>query len=174
MSWSKRIRIVFDRKVYNVTSALKDYFRLIETIYGTYVYPINVTYGANDHEIYLEFADFYRSVQPLTLEYLGGTSFGGKDFAMESFVITPTILNCNPNDASEYLAVSGISVLGEIGLAFDGKAYAGDEHLQLGSVTVSGTNVLLQFYKRYSGDEHLQVSTVAVSGQYCDINGIPL
>ena len=147
MSWSKRIRIVFDRKVYNVTPTLKDYFRLIETTYGTYIYPINVTYGANDHEIYLEFNDFYRALQPLTLEYLGGTTFGGKDFEMDAFTLTPIILNCNPSDANEYLALSNIEIDGVIAVGFDGKLYS-NEYLQLGSATAAG--------------------------QYCDINGIPL
>lgn len=174
MSWGKRIRIAFDGKVYNVTSALKDSFRLIETTYGTYIYPINVTYGANDHEIYLEFSDFYRAVQPLTLEYLSGTTFGGKDFVMEAFTITPTILNCNPNDASEYLSVSDITVTGEIKVAFDGKLYSETGCLAVGSINIAGTNVKLEFYQRYAETGYLAINSISVSGQYCDINGVPL
>ena len=172
MDWGKRIRIAFDRKVYNVTSALKDYFRLIETTYGTYIYPTNVTYGSNDHEIYLEFADFYRAVQPFALEYLGGTTFGGKDFEMDAFTITPTITNVNPSDADEYLSVSDISIEGAIVVSFDGILHE-NEYLQVGSIIVSGTNVLLTFYKRYT-TEYLQVASISVAGQYCDINGTPL
>lgn len=174
MSWGKRIRIVFDRKVYNVTSSLKDYFRLIETTYETYIYPLNVAYGANDHEIYLEFDDFYRAVQPLMLEYLGGTSFGGKDFVMDPFTISPTILNCNPSEENEYLVVSDISVFGEIKEAFDGKLYGDVGYLQVGSISVAGTSILLAFNQRYAETGYLAVNSISVSGQYCDINSIPL
>lgn len=172
MSWSKRIRIVFDRKVYNVTPALKDCFRLVETTYGTYVYPINVTYGVNDHEIYLEFADFYRAVQPLSLEYLGGTSFGGKDFNMEAFILTPIILNVNPSDADEYLSISSININGEIIIAFDGKAYS-DDYISA-SISVAGAITQLIFTSGYAKDNYLQVGSIGISGQYCDINGVPL
>lgn len=172
MSWSKRIRIVFDRKVYNVTSSLKDYFRLVETTYGTYVYPLNVTYGANDHEIYLEFTDFYRAVQPLTLEYLGGTTFGGKDFPMDAFTITPNILNVNTSDADEYL-ISSINIIGEIIIAFDGEAYS-DDYISASSISVSGTITQVIFTNGYAEDNYLQVGSIGILGQYCDINGVPL
>lgn len=172
MNWSKRIRVVFDRKVYNVTSSLKGYFRLAESIYGTYIYPTDVTYGANDQEIYLEFNDFYRAIQPLSLEYLGGTSFGGKDFAMEAFTLAIEIRNVNPSDADEFLIVSDVSVSGEITLTFDGKLYT-SEYLQLASINVSGTNISLSYYKQYAS-EYLQIASISVAGQYCDVNGIPL
>ena len=172
MSWGKRIRIVFNGKLYNVTSALKNYFRLIETIYGTYIYPVNVTYRKSDQEIYLEFNDFYRAVPPLSLEYLGGTTFGGKDFVMDAFIIIPTIINLNPNDASDgFLKLAEIGVSGTIAVSFNGKMYA-DEYLQV-NMSIAGTYLLITFNQRHD-NEYLKLNTVTVSGQYCDINGIPL
>lgn len=173
MSWSKRIRIVFDGKLYNVTPLLKDYFRLVEAIYGTYIYPISVGYGANDHELYLEFADFYRAVQPLSLEYLGGTSFGGKDIELDPFSLIPNLSNINPSDSDEYLSVYSIIVIGEIKASEPSKIYS-DEHLQVNTITAIGVNLLATFTKGYLNDDYLQVNAITMTGQYCDINGVPL
>ena len=43
-----------DGKVYNVSNIEKTQLRLINA-WGEYMYPISVTYGANDHEVYLHF-----------------------------------------------------------------------------------------------------------------------
>lgn len=171
MSWSKRIRIVFDGRLYKIPSDLKNYFRLVEA-YDTFIYPYSVTLGQNENELYLNFNDIYRAVQPLTLEYLGGSDLAGKDFDVEAFTLIPSIVNINPSDVDEYLCLSGVDVAGSIVVTFDGKAYD-NEYLRLGEVTVAGTVLQLTFYDRYTY-EYLQLASITVSGQYCDINGVPL
>lgn len=172
MDWGKRIKLVFDKKVWYVTPKTKDAFRLVETTYNTYIYPSSITYGANEHEIYLNFDDINQAVEPLNLEYLGGTDIGSIDLPMEAFIISASTKNLNSHGDYEYLEISNINIIGEITIAFDGKAYA-DEYLQLGSVGVVGENIGMVFSKVYVS-ECLQVNSITVEGQYIHIDDIEI
>lgn len=171
--WGKRIRVVFDGKLYNVLASLNQYFRIKETEYGTYIYPTSITYGENDHELYLEFDNLNQRVLPFELEYLGGALLGGVDFALDPFSIVPVIQGLHPKEGHDYLGVGSIDVTGTIAVAFDYKLYGEMGHLGISSITVGGTCSILTYAKRY-GNDYLSVNSITVAGQYCDVNGNPL
>ena len=169
MNWGKRIIVKYDKNLYNVTPDLKAAFRLKEMNYGTYIYPIAVTYGADNKELYLEFEDFNNANEPLMLEYIG-TSLMGLDLEVDTFETYPALKNLNYKGNFEYLE-TGINVIGEMFVAFDGKAYL-DEHVQA-SIAVSGTQYLVTYKEGYLQKEHVEMS-VNVTGIYCDVNGVPI
>lgn len=173
MDYGKIVKLTFDGKVHNISSAEKTRYRLING-YGEYIYPTNVTRGATDNEVYLHFDDINGLIFPAQLECLQTIAMGSEYVSFGAFVMDVWLQNLwpVPGDA-EYLELSTVEVSGTIAIAFDGKAYF-DEYLGLSSVSVAGTGVLLTFYKRYLYDGYLGLSTVTVAGQYCDISGNPL
>lgn len=174
MNYGTIVCMKFDGKVYNVSSAEKTRYRIID-YYGEIVYPIDVTYGANDHEVYLHFVDINNLVFPAQFECLQTIAMGSDYVSFGAFIneIFLDHLWPVPGDVA-YLSVDAVDVAGTIAIAFDGNAYLNDGYLLLSDVTAAGTVVTPTFYKRYLYDGHLALSTVAVAGQYCDINGNPL
>lgn len=172
MNWGKRIILTFDRPVYHVSSLELPKWAL-KNAYGNLMYPINIMYGISQNIIYLDFEDFNSIAEPITLECLGCVEMGSPDLPLGeiSFPFYPKNLWPIPGDF-EYLALSDITVEGEIIVAFDGKVYT-DEYLQLASIAVEGTYQYVEFKERHE-DEYLQLASITVEGQYCDINGVPL
>jgi len=174
MNWGKRIIVKYDKNLYNVTPALKTAFRLKEMNYGTYIYPIAVTYGADNKELYLEFEDFNNANEPLLLEYPNETALSGLDFPTEVFSIAPTLINLFKRGAYEYLGMTSIEATGVMLVLFDGKGYLPTEYIQLSSITATGTLFPLVFKEGYLPTEYIQLSSITATGVYCDVNGIPV
>lgn len=172
MNYGKIIKLKFDGRVYNISSKEKSRFRLIDA-YGKYTYPVDVTVGASNEEVYLHFDDINGLIFPAYLECLQTIAMGSENVSFSAFTTEMFLDNLWPiPGAAEYFEISSIDAIGEYALAFDGKAYF-DEYLQISSVAVVGNCVALTFSSRYFS-EYYQITSVAASGQYCDINGNPL
>lgn len=170
MNYGKRIKLTFDRAVSHVSNkeitkwALKD-------MYGDYTYPVNITYGATNSEVYLDFADFNSIAEPCTLECLGCIEMGSNELPFDPSSSPIVLYNLWPVPCdNEYLGISDISFTGTLAVSFNGQLFE-DEYLQLTPV-FTATNLIVSFNNRYE-NEYLAM-TVTMSGQYCDINGIPL
>lgn len=174
MNYGKIVCLKFDGKVYNVSNIEKTQLRLINT-WGEYMYPISVTYGANDHEVYLHF-DNINTFGANKLECLQTIAMGSEGVSFGEFLIDIYLYNLLPRDLA-YMEVVDITVSGDIAVAFDGKGYFEEEgHLQANTILVSGENIVLVFKKGYLNEiaGYLEANTISVSGEYCDINGVPL
>src|SRR5665648_500164 len=137
MNWGKRIIIKYDKDLYNVTPDLKTKFRLNEVNYGTYIYPVNVTYGADHKELYLEFEDFNNINQPVKLEYIG-TELMGLDLEVDTLSTDLDLKNLNYIGNFEYMNMS-VGATGEMKVAFDGKGYLPTEYVEMSSIGATGT-----------------------------------
>lgn len=177
--FGKRIRLVFvsdggGSELFDIVSAdLITRFRLKEDNYGTYIYPTSVTQGANNSELYINFADFNNAQYPMTLEYLGGGALRGKDLTVDAFSIVPSVSWWNLNRKGNYesLEITSVEITGEIAIGFNGKLYL-DEYLTL-TVEVNGTVADATYEYGYL-KEYLEITTVGVNGIYADANGTPI
>ena len=173
MDWGKRLRLTFDSTVYHISSVELSRWAL-KNIYEEIIHPLSISYGETQSIVNLDFADFNNIVEPSTLECLGCVAMGSPDLPLDPFSVPIYLKNLYqiPSDY-EYLEVSTVDVVGIIGIAFDGKAYA-TEYTQVASFGVAGTSVLLTFLTAYDPGEYAQIVSFSVAGQYCDINGVPL
>lgn len=173
MNYGKILKLTFDGKVYNISLQEKTRLRLVNA-YGEYIYPVNVTQGAKDNEVYLHFNNINNLVFPAQLECLQTIAMGSEYVSFGVFTVDLFLDHlCPVPGDTEYLALISVEVLGKIAVAFDGKMYL-EDYLALSSVSVAGSSVMLSFYNRYIYDGYLALSSVSVAGQYCDINGNPL
>lgn len=175
MNYGKIVRLLFDQKVWHVSNIEKTRFRLINA-YSEVCYPINITYGENDHEVYLHFTDI-NLFGANKLECLETIKMGSESIHLAAFVIDIFLDNLQPTD-SLYVGLSSINVFGKIDEAFDGKMYFDEnEHcINLSSVSTSGQIQLLSFYAGYIDENtnFVNINSINVSGQYCDVNGTPV
>ena len=179
-NWGKRLRLVFagegaESELFDVVSSdLITKIRLKETEYGTYIYPISVTKGANPNELYIDFEDFNNLQNPHTLEYIGGGLLRGSDLPVGEFEIIPNISwwNLHRNGGVDYLEMA-VGINGEIAIGFDGKMYY-TEYLEINTISINGTVTDLIFRENKSTKEYLQISSIAVNGTYADADGIPI
>lgn len=169
--WGRRVKLVFDSKVWHVSPLIKDSFRLVETLYNTYLYPISVTYGDVENEMYINFDNMNQAVEPLFIEYLGGTTLGSEDVPMDAFYTQVAIKNLNNHGDYEFV-YADLSLTGELAEAFNGKLYE-TEYLQTATMDLGGSFFTATF-TQLKEDEYMTASNMSLTGQYCDVNGIPL
>lgn len=172
MNYGKIIRLRFDGKVFNVSSLEKTRYRLIN-FYGEITYPTNVTYGADDHEIYLHFDDINNLVFPAQFECLRTIKMGSELVSFGAFIKDVALENLHPRGDFEYVELASVLITGENIEAFDGKAYT-SEYGTLTGVTVTGGMVELTFKSGYLNGEYETLTGVTVTGTYCDVNGVPI
>ena len=177
MDYGKILKMQFDGRVHNVSSIEKTRYRIVNA-YSEYIYPIDVTYGQNDHEVYLHFTDINNLVFPAYLECLQTIKMGSDYVSFEAFTMEIFLQNLLPVPRDfEYVALNSVDVTGEMIITFDGKVYYDEtRYVEVSSVSVSGNSELVRFNEGYYDEtKYISMSaTVTVSGQYCDINGVPL
>lgn len=174
LNWGKKCKIVFDRELHNISSDICESFRLVETMYGTFIYPEEVTIGSSVNELILHFENFNEAVTPLELQYIGGTNFGGVDFPLEPFVITPTIRHLNPTTSRDNILINDITLSGEFFIPFDGKVFGEDSNIKATSLEFTASYFETTFSSGLVDDGYISAATINLTGQHCDINGVPL
>lgn len=173
MNYGKILRLIFDSPVHHVSSIEKTRLRLVNA-YGEYTYPINVTVGRNANEVYLHFADINNLVFPAYLECLGTIQMGSDYITFEAFVCEVFLQDLWPVPCDfEHLELNSVDVMGDIIVAFDGKAYS-NEYVTLSGTVMDGMLIFLTSGNGYLFEYVTISKTITAVGQYCDINGVPL
>lgn len=175
MNYGKIVRLTFNNKVFYVSPIEKTRFRLIN-IYGEYMYPVNVTYGLTDHEVYLHFTDINK-FGANKLECFETIQMGSADIHIPAFVMKVGLDGLMPTDMS-HIELSQFNFTGEIkGMTFL-KAYLDDNtsYANLDSISFAGDILKVNFVEGYleENTSYVNLNTITFSGQYCDINGVPL
>ena len=169
MNYGKIVCLKFDGNVYFLSNIEVAKFRL-KNVWGEYVYPTSITYGANDHEVYLHFTDI-NTFGANKLECLGTIKMGGDGIPFSPFEMDIFLDNLAPCDNS-YLGLLSIEVLGTLAIGFDGNAYL-DGYVELGTMAMVGRIGSLPDGNAYL-DGYVELGTISVAGQYCDADGIPI
>lgn len=169
MNYGKIVKLTYDGPVHNVSNSEAARFRLINA-YNEHMYPVAVSYGQTQNEIYLHFDNFNNIVKPTQLECLGCLEMGSPDLPFDAFALPVELENLFPVPwLRDYLSAE-IDVAGVIQLGFDGKMY-GNEYVSA-ALTMNGNVLAMQYLGAY-GKEYLS-ATLNMSGVYCDANGVPI
>lgn len=173
LNYGKIVRLIYDGPVKYVSDLECTTMRLRDWR-GKYYYPLHVTYGESESEVYLHFSDINNLAFPCYLDCLQTIKMGSDYVQFGAFVrqINLPLLWYNPMDR-EYLDVH-LSVTGTLIPLIFSKRYTPDGNITLLNISTTGDLYELTFKKGYFPDGYMVLSSVDVTGQYCDINGNPL